>query len=139
VNLTVEQARRAVVCAINHRRISRGRRALRGATTLANAAQGDSESMVTNDFFSHLGDGTPESRAAAAGYKGGVIGENLGWGGGRLGTPDAIVDAWMSSPSHRGVILSRRFRQIGVAVAMGSPMGADGRNMATYTVDVGRR
>ena len=34
--------------------------------------------------------------------------------------------------------LSRRFRQVGIGVALGSPMGADGPNLATYAVDLGR-
>jgi uncharacterized protein YkwD len=139
---SIRDARRAVVCLINRRRIRNDRRAVRGANTLANAAQGHSEAMVTQDFFAHEGDGTPASRAAAAGYKAGggfTVGENIGWGSGGLATPDAIVDAWMSSPAHRAVILSRRFRQVGVGVALGSPMGPDGPNMATYTVDLGRR
>jgi uncharacterized protein YkwD len=141
-NLTIEDARRAVVCSINHRRRNNGRRALRAVPTLANAAQGHSQAMVSSDFFSHEGDGTPSSRAAAAGYMGGgkfMIGETLGWGSGRLGSPHRIVQGMMSSASHRAVILARGFRQIGVGVAMGSPMGADGGNVATYTVDFGRR
>jgi uncharacterized protein YkwD len=140
--LTIEEAQRAMVCSINHRRKNNGRRALRVAPTLVSAAQSHSQAMVANDFFSHEGDGTPASRAAAAGYMGGgtfMIGETLGWGGGRFGTPHAVVGSMMSSASHRAVILARGFRQIGVGVAMGSPMGADGGNVATYTVDFGRR
>jgi uncharacterized protein YkwD len=139
---SIQEARRAMVCVINHHRARNDRRPVHGVNTLGNAAQGHSEAMVAQDFFSHEGDGTPASRAAAAGYMGGgrfIVGENLGWGTGRLGTPRAIVHAWLSSPSHRAVILSRRFRQVGVGVALGSPMGADGPNMATYTVDLGRR
>jgi hypothetical protein len=34
--------------------------------------------------------------------------------------------------------LSRRFGQVGIGVALGSPMGADSPNLATYTVNLGR-
>jgi uncharacterized protein YkwD len=139
---SIHETRRAMVCLINHRRARNERRPVHGVTTLGNAAQGHSDAMVAHDFFSHEGDGTPASRVAAAGYMSGrrfTVGENLGWGTGRLGTPRAIVGAWMSSPSHRAVILSRGFRQVGVGVALGSPIGADGPNMATYTVDLGHR
>jgi hypothetical protein len=37
------------------------------------------------------------------------------------------------------VILSKRWRQIGVGVSIGSPLGPDGKGMATYTVDFGFR
>ncbi len=139
---SIDRARRAVVCLVNRGRARNHLRRVHGVVSLGNAAQGHSQAMVTNDFFSHGGDGTPASRAAAAGYMGGgpfTVGENLGWGSGRLGSPAAMVHSWMSSPSHRAVLLSRRFRQIGVGVAMGSPEGADGPSMATYTVDLGHR
>jgi uncharacterized protein YkwD len=44
----------------------------------------------------------------------------------------------MHSPPHRAVILSARFREIGVGVALGTPTEptADG---AVYVLDLGRR
>jgi uncharacterized protein YkwD len=43
----------------------------------------------------------------------------------------------MDSPGHRAVLLTRRFREIGVGVAIGSPAGSG--LGAIYTVDVGFR
>jgi uncharacterized protein YkwD len=42
----------------------------------------------------------------------------------------------MNSPGHRANILSESFRQIGIAIAPGTPVGTGG---ATYTTDFGRR
>jgi uncharacterized protein YkwD len=68
------------------------------------------------------------------------IGENIGWGAGRMASPRAIVSAWMESPPHRANILSGRFREIGVGVALGAPvrLGAAAGG-AIYTTDFGRR
>jgi uncharacterized protein YkwD len=42
----------------------------------------------------------------------------------------------MNSPGHRGNILSRSFRSVGIGIAAGTPSGGGG---ATYTTDFGRR
>jgi uncharacterized protein YkwD len=139
--LAIEDAKRAVTCLINRQRVRYDLHPLHGAVPLGIAAQSHSQAMVANDFFSHGGDGTPASRAAAAGYMAGrgkfIVGEVLGFGSGYLGSPRAIVRAWMSSPEHRQVLLLRRFRQVGIGVAVGSPTGADAPNMFTYTADLG--
>jgi uncharacterized protein YkwD len=134
----------SVICLINHRRSQHGLRPLRGSTPLWSAAQFHSDVMDSQDFFSHDGsDGTPATRAAAAGYTHGVrrwsIGESLGYGAGATGSPRAMLRAWMRSPEHRRVLLERFWRQIGVGVTQGSPVGPDGPGMATYTVDLGYR
>ena len=141
---TVEAARTAVACLIDQRRRHHHLRHLAGDASLGKAAQEHSDAMTADDFFAHNGsDGTPKSRASWAGYSKGAsswgIGENLGFGTGRLGSPKSIVTAWMQSGAHRDVILSKRWRQIGVGVTLGSPLGADGSGMATYTVDFGYR
>jgi uncharacterized protein YkwD len=134
----------AIVCLINHRRSEHHLRRLHGSVALATAAQSHSDTMDSQDFFSHKGsDGSPASRAAAAGYMQGArdweIGENLGYGATSAGSPRAMVRAWMRSPEHRKVMLERFWRQIGVGVAQGSPLGPDIPGMATYTVDLGYR
>jgi uncharacterized protein YkwD len=140
----VDAARHAVTCLINQRRRHHHLGRLNPDDSLGKAAQEHSDAMAANDFFAHNGsDGTPASRASAAGYAKGAahwgIGENLGFGTGRLGSPKSIVSAWMHSGLHRDVILSKKWRQIGVGVTLGSPIGPDGNGMATYTVDFGFR
>jgi uncharacterized protein YkwD len=138
---STEDARRAITCLVNHRRARAHRHHLRDSVALGMAAQGHSQAMVSGNYFSHGGDGTPYSRAASAGYEMGgrfTVGETLGFGGGDMGTPRAIFRAMMASPPHREVLMMRRFRQIGVGVAIGSPMGLDSADSATYTLDLGR-
>ena len=137
-------AGRAVVCLINHQRSRHALRSLRVSVALATAAQVHSDTMASQDFFSHSGpDGAPAVRAASAGYMRGArdweIGENLGFGAGSAGSPKSMVQAWMASAEHRKVLLERFWRQIGVGVTEGSPNGPDGPGMATYTVDFGFR
>jgi uncharacterized protein YkwD len=50
----------------------------------------------------------------------------------------AVFKDWMHSPPHRANILDPSYRDVGVGVARGYPMGA-GAGSATYTVDFGAR
>jgi uncharacterized protein YkwD len=141
---SADDARRAIKCLINHRRAHRGLKRLRGSIALASAAQVHSDAMATQNFFSHDGnDGTPASRAESAGYMAGAsawgLGENLEWASGKAATPRAIVDGWMLSAEHRDVMLSPRFRHIGVGVTSGSPMSPDVQNAEMFTADFGFR
>lgn len=134
--------RDAVRCLINHKREANGLRLVRGNAALAAAASGHSVTMDRQNFFAHDGsDGSPGSRAAAAGYTRGWaawgIGEVLGFGTGQAGSPRSIVADWMHSPEHRYILLLADWRQVGIGVSEGSPFGADGAGMATYAVDFG--
>ena len=142
--LSVDDARRAVTCLINRRRAHQGLRRLRGNLALGLAAQQHSDAMASMNFFSHDGeDGTPVSRAQAAGYTAGAsawgIGEDLEWGAGKGASPRAIVRGWMHSPVHRYVMLSPRFRHVGIGVTHGSPMSPEVQRAATFTADFGYR
>lgn len=141
---TVNSARLTLVCLANKQRRHHHLRLVHGHPSLTTAAQLHSDTMAADNFFAHAGsDGTPVSRASWAGYGRGshswAVGENLGFGGGRLGTPKAIFKAWIRSPGHRRVILDRRWREVGVGITIGSPLGRDGQGMATYTIDFGYR
>jgi uncharacterized protein YkwD len=46
-----------------------------------------------------------------------------------------MVKAWMESPGHREIILTRAFREAGVGIAMGVPSGRG--SGATFTMDFG--
>lgn len=140
---SVDDARRAITCLINHRRSHRGLRRLHGNLALGLAAQEHSNAMAAQNFFSHEGDGTPASRAQSAGYMAGAstwgIGENLEWASGKAASPRAVVDGWMRSAEHRSVMLSARFRHIGVGVTGGSPLSPDVQNAEMFTADFGYR
>ena len=142
--LSVGEARGTVLCLINQRRHQAGVRSLRAEARLARAAQKHSHAMDARNFFSHSspGGGDPFSRIRSSGYLAGAsswsVGEIIRWGPSAAGTPRATVAAWMQSPPHRSVMLSGRFRHIGIGVAFGSPSG-DSSNAAIYTADLGNR
>jgi uncharacterized protein YkwD len=141
--LTVDQGRSAVTCLINRKRARNHVKAVHPSAPLAIAAQAHTDAMTAQNFFSHEGDGNPASRAANAGYTAGArawgVGEDLFWGAQRLSTPRATVDSWMRSSEHRSVLLSRRFRQVGIGVDQGSPAGPDNTDTGTYTALFGFR
>jgi uncharacterized protein YkwD len=140
----VDNAKRAITCLINRSRAHHRLRRLHGSISLGSAAQVHSDAMATLNFFSHDGgDGSPASRAEAAGYMAGAhawgIGENLEWAIGKGASPGAVVRAWMMSAEHRSVILSRRFRHIGIGITNGSPVSPDVQGAAVFTADFGFR
>jgi uncharacterized protein YkwD len=142
--LGVQAARDSVLCLINERRREHGLGKLRSDPRLERAAQDHSASMDAGNFFAHNAPNgsTPLSRIRSTGYLSGAgswgIAENIRWGAAKQGTPDLAVIRWMASAGHRQAILSPRYRQIGIGVAIGSPTG-DGGNAAIYTTDFGYR
>jgi uncharacterized protein YkwD len=137
-NLSSAEAEASVACLVNKARRSHHVRRLSWAPGLQAAAQGHSAAMDSGNFFGH---GDVLGRIRATGYLGGasawMVGENIHWGVGGQGSPKATVARWMRSATHRSTMLSRRFRNIGVGVAMGAPVGGLGGNSAIYTADFG--
>jgi uncharacterized protein YkwD len=80
---------------------------------LQSAAEGHSQDMAINDFFSHVApDGTtPWDRIRAQGYSYSMAGENIAAG---YPSPESVVQAWMNSDGHRRNILNCGFSDIGV-------------------------
>ena len=137
--------RAAVLCLVNRERETRSEAPLQPNGRLEAAAQRHSDEMASDDYVEHTGlrGDTPQSRMRAAGYLyssqlGFEIGENLGWGTLSLGTPRAIVGAWMASPGHRENILDPRYRDTGIGVSPRAPAAfAHGQAGAIYTQDFG--
>jgi uncharacterized protein YkwD len=137
--------RAAVICLVNRERQTRSEAPLQPNGRLEAAAQRHSDEMASDDYVEHNGlrGDTPQSRMRAAGYLYGSqlgfeIGENLGWGTLWLGTPRAIVAAWMASPGHRENILDPRYRDTGIGVSPRAPAAfAHGQAGAIYTQDFG--
>jgi uncharacterized protein YkwD len=141
----VELIRTATLCLVNQERADRAEAALQFNADLQQSAQAHTESMAFGDYFEHNGPGgdTPLSRMTAAGYipsanVGYEIGENIGWGTLSLGTPRAIVAAWMASPGHRANILDAHFHDtaIGVSPHVTSSLSG-GQPGGIYTQDFG--
>lgn len=143
--LTVERAQTSVTCLINQRRRKAGLRKVRLNARLTEAAQHYSALIDTLNFFSHYSPAgsTPLSRITKTGYLAGYgtwgIGENLRYGTGALGTPRQTVIGWMKSAPHRHAMLSRRYRDVGLGVSLGSPISIGSQNAAIYTADFGYR
>ena len=138
--------RAAVVCEINAARADAGRAPLRSRPSLADAARGHSADMVERRYFAHESpDGAgPADRAWDAGYMRHAdswrLGEVLLWSRGALLTAARAVKLWFESPSHRRILLSPRYRDVGAGLAPGAPLGDPALTPATtLTVDVGRR
>ncbi len=68
------------------------------------------------------------------------VGENIYYGSGIWSSPVAVVDAWMKSKTHRAVILTKVFRDIGVgAVKTEDGYGNIDGSVWFFTLDLGRR
>jgi uncharacterized protein YkwD len=139
---TLDRAAAAVACLVNAERVGHGVAPLRAVGVLGKSAGAHSRDMVRRHFFSHTGPGgsTPARRVARTGYLHGArswaVGETIAWGSGRLGTPVAVVRAWMGSADHRPTLLDRRYHDLGIGFALGEPEGGGG---ATVTADLAAR
>jgi uncharacterized protein YkwD len=133
--------RNAAHVTLNRERHAQGLRALRADRTLSRAAGGHAHDMVAQHYFDHSSrsDTSFSARIQRAGWMRGrrawTVGENIGWGSGDMATPRAMVNAWMHSECHRANIPQRRFRMIGIRIALGVPTG-DSKG-ATYATDFG--
>ena len=107
-----------VVALVNSARASAGCGPLRGDARLAAAAQGHSDDMASQGYFSHTSlDGrTFADRVRVAGYPN-PGGENIAQG---QRSAQAVHDAWMNSEGHRANILNCSFTAIGVGLHAGS-------------------
>jgi len=135
-------AAKATLCLLNEERTSRGLVALRENFKQEKAAAEHNRLMVRSSCFSHVCPGEKDllGRVTAAGYLPcsctWLVGENIAWGSGQVGSTRSIVSAWMNSPSHRANILNPKFDEIGIAFDRGNPAGgADAA--ATYTTVFG--
>jgi uncharacterized protein YkwD len=104
----VDHGERAVVRAINRARAAYGLRALHTHRRLARAADGHTRSMLRADYFSH-GDFSSRVRRYVSFRR---IGEAIAMST-RCGARK-VVGMWLNSPPHRALLLSGRFRRIGV-------------------------
>lgn len=128
----IDQAQSAVRCLINDARHDRGAKKLAQKDSLEAAAQYHATDMAARGYFSHTSPSGEDAfdRAETFGYIGrkGTVGEVLG--AGTNWSPREVVREWLASGSHRGVILGRRYRHIGVGVYPSS-------SLVIFSVSVG--
>lgn len=91
---------------------------LRRNATLDLAATLKAQHMANNQYFAHYApDGTsPWHWFSVADYKFVHAGENLAI---HFSDSDAVVNAWMNSPTHKANIVNGNFTEIGVGTAQG--------------------
>jgi uncharacterized protein YkwD len=113
-----------VIRLTNIKRNENGLSTLKENSELDVAAKAKGQDMLSKGYWAHVSpDGTqPWDFFKAVGYKYRYAGENLARD---FSNPDAAVEAWMASPSHRENMLSDRYKEIGVAVVDGNLNGKD--------------
>jgi uncharacterized protein YkwD len=136
----------ATFCLIEQVRVAHHLQPLRYSPPLQSVATGQTRDMVAGDYFGDqsISGLTPMQRILATPYPSHAkrvnSAQNIGWATGPLATPAAMVQAWMHSIPHREIILTARFRDIGVGVTPAAPSSlARGLNGATYTLELGQR
>jgi uncharacterized protein YkwD len=138
-DISLAAAKHATLCLLNHERRSRGIRPLSDNGSLNLASQRHASDMSRRNYFAH---GNFVARIRSARYlknaHGWTVGENIAWGSMDYATPANIVDAWMHSSGHRANILNGKFREIGLGVARGAPVGGQ-EHGGTYVTDFGTR
>jgi uncharacterized protein YkwD len=135
----------SIGCLINEERAAHGLRPVQPNGALRQAALGHSNEMTEQGYFAHTSPAgvTFVDRIVATGYTRGArlweVGENLVWGTGSLSTPQSLVTSWMNSPPHRENILRARFREIGIAAAVGTPESRRDATGVTVSSEYGYR
>ena len=116
----VDPVERSVVKRLNAIRAQSGVRRLRTSRALSRAAHSKSGAVAATGDFSH---GDVRGRLSRF-VRAKSIGETLAFVPfAESGDADAVVGAWMASPSHRATLLSGRFKRIGIARRSGNVAG----------------
>ncbi len=106
---------------VNQERLAAGLSALQWNDTLAADAAAYAQDMAARGYFGHYSPegASPYDRAWEAGYPpfdwGVYVGENLAMG---YTNPEAVVQGWMVSESHRSNLLLPGYAEAGAAVAI---------------------
>jgi uncharacterized protein YkwD len=137
-------AREAMLCEIAELRERRDARRLRPNAELEVAAGRHAADMFERRYFSHVspGGGDLADRARRSGFAREecmwAVGEVLAWGAGSRSTARGTIRAWLRSPSHRRVLVSERYGQLGLGMQLGTPFDAF-RGGVTVAAVLGRR
>ena len=108
----------------NQKRSDFGLHGLRLDQKLSQAAQSKAADMFARDYWAHV---TPTGEQpwkfiTATGYTYLYAGENLARD---FADPQAVVDAWLASPTHRENLLNANYDDIGIAVVNGDLAGIE--------------
>lgn len=94
------------------------------SSKLNQAAYAKAQDMLANNYWAHTSpNGTPPWKwFSDYGYSYDSAGENLAK---NYTTSDAVVKAWLASPTHRANVLDSKYQDVGFAVVDGSLSGKD--------------
>jgi uncharacterized protein YkwD len=119
---SVTDVRAAITCLLDAARTGHELPALRRDVRLQSAAQRFAATLSPSRPLSHRGRGgtTPLQRIAKAGYGGGTFtaAEALGRAYGALATPAQRVQVWLSDKTIKKLLLSSKYRDVGVGVSV---------------------
>ncbi len=134
----IDARERAMVRGINHQRSRYGLNAVRVSARLSRAADQHSWEMLDANYFDHASRNGESFSARVRRYANHrALGETLAMlGGCRRGSARQIVRMWMNSPGHRAILLSGKFRRIGLAKRTGS---LGGNRACVVTADFASR
>jgi uncharacterized protein YkwD len=122
----LDRSERGLIRAINHQRGAVGLRPVRASRRLSRAADYHSVEMAYGNYFSHGSrDGGSMERRVRSFTSSHAVGETLAMlgGGCRRHIGRRVVGMWMHSSSHRAILMSGRFRRVGVARRGGTLSG----------------
>jgi uncharacterized protein YkwD len=142
----VRSLEQGVLVEINSLRSEHGLEPLRVSSALAGAARQHSTEMASRGYFSHASaNGSSFDRRIARFYPMGgssywSVGENLLWSSPNV-DPAGALDLWFNSLEHRKVMLTARWREVGIsAVHLAAAPGTyGGREVTIVTADFGVR
>lgn len=93
---------------------------LKENSALSYAAYLRAKDILDNQDFSHVvsesGDIKAQKAVQIVGYRYSEVGENLAMG---IDDPNEVVAGWLGSPEHKANLLSKDFKETGVAVLTG--------------------
>ena len=137
---------RNLLYAVNSTRADWGRGPLVVSPGLTAAAELHTARMVRRGFFEHEAPGEAafwhriERFYPSRGYSYWAVGENLAYGAPSL-EPDEAVHEWLASPSHRRSLMSKSWREVGIAAVHveSAPGEYEGGPVTVITLDLGVR
>lgn len=123
------QHERELRALVNGERAGHGVAGLRHSPALTRSAQRFARLLLRRGVLAHGARIGPPRRFR-------LLGENLALVGGSAPHPGRAVQLWLRSPGHRGVMLDRGMRRVGVGRATGL---FGGRPATVWVLRVGRR
>ncbi len=144
---SIPEVARALLVEVNRTRRAYGLRPLVYSARLANAATEHSAALATAGMFTHSWPTTGRLFSSwirtyypARGYRSWSAGENLLWASPGF-TPASAVQQWLDSPTHRRVLLTKSWRELGVGIvsAVRAPGMFGGRDVQIAAAEFGSR